>query len=90
MKLSLLIALVGLVLTGQLQTETQKASDLIVLKFSCGRYEASWARAIRTLRMCSSSVSRPVVTPIALASLAQRNDETIGPGDTQSRTDIDR
>jgi two-component system cell cycle response regulator len=28
--------------------------------------------------------------PIALASLSQRNDETIGPSDTQSRTDIDR
>ncbi len=28
--------------------------------------------------------------PIALASLAQRNDETIGPSGTQGRTDIDR
>ena len=47
MKLSLLIALVGLVLAGQSQTETQKTSDLVVLKFSCGRYEAT-GRMIRS------------------------------------------
>lgn len=40
MKLSLVIALVGLALMAQAQTGMQGTSDLVVMKFSCGRYEA--------------------------------------------------
>ena len=59
MKLSLLIALVGLVLTGKLQTETQKASDLVVLKFSCGRYEAT-GHMIRSVQEPDPPMNEPI------------------------------
>ena len=59
MKLSLLIALVGLVLAGQSQTETQKTSDLVVLKFSCGRYEAT-GRMIRSVQEPDPPMNEPI------------------------------
>ncbi len=59
MKLSLLIALVGLVLAGQSQTETQKAPDLVVLKFSCGRYEAT-GHMIRSVQEPDPPMNEPI------------------------------
>jgi hypothetical protein len=59
MKLSLLIALVGLVLAGQSQTETQKPSDLVVLKFSCGRYEAT-GHMIRSVQEPDPPMNEPI------------------------------
>jgi hypothetical protein len=59
MKLSLLIALVGLVLAGQPQTETQKASDIVVLKFRCGRYEAT-GHMIRSVQEPDPPMNEPI------------------------------
>jgi hypothetical protein len=59
MKLSLLIALVGLVLGGQSPTETQKASDLVVLKFSCGRYEAT-GHMVRSVQEPDPPMNEPI------------------------------
>ncbi len=59
MKLSLLIALVGLVVAGQSQTETQKGSGLVVLKFSCGRYEAT-GHMIRSVQEPDPPMNEPI------------------------------
>lgn len=59
MKLSMAIALVSLVLMPQAQTGMQSAPDLVVLKFSCGRYEAG-GRVIRSVQDPDPPMNEPI------------------------------
>jgi hypothetical protein len=59
MKLSLVIALVVLALMAQAQNGMQGASDLVVLKFSCGRYEAR-SHMIRSVQDPGPPMNEPI------------------------------
>lgn len=59
MKSSLVIALVVLAVMAQAQTGMQGVSDLVVLKFSCGRYEAN-SRVIRSVQEPDPPMNEPI------------------------------
>ena len=60
MKLFLALLLTVLPAISQLQTNTQEASDLIVLKFSCGKYE-SGGHMIRSVHDPDPPMNEPIV-----------------------------
>jgi len=59
LKLSLVIALVALVLMAQAQSGVQDASDLVVVKFSCGQYEER-SHMIRSVQQPDPPMNEPI------------------------------
>ena len=79
MKLSLAFALVVLAAMSQAQTSTQDRSDLIVLKFSCTKYETG-GRMIRSVQEPDPPMNEPIsINP------APRSDE---PQELKNRRDL--
>ena len=79
MKLSLAFALVVLAAMSQAQTSTQDRSDLIVLKFSCSKYETG-GRMIRSVQEPDPPMNEPIsINP------APRSDE---PQELKNRRDL--
>ncbi len=79
MKLSLAFALVLLTAISQAQTSTQDPSDLIVVKFSCNKYETG-GRMIRSVQEPDPPMNEPIsINP------APRSDE---PQELKNRRDL--